>query len=108
MKIWLTLFLWIMATPCWAAEIEPESAETPLATKITDPDDRLSPQVIIERDGDIIREVYKQHGQVVMIKFIPKKGPPWYLLDSDGDGSLETTTEEFAQVQPVYWTLFTW
>lgn len=45
--------------------------------------------VITPRSNERVRE-YRMHGQLFMIEIIPTKGPRYYLLDTDGDGVLET------------------
>ncbi len=97
----------LLLNPAWANDPRPVQ-DPPLPPKVVKPEDRLEPTVTITRKGDVIEETYKRNGQVVMVKFIPKKGPPWYLLDLDGDGVLETRRDDFGDVQPVMWKLFTW
>jgi hypothetical protein len=55
-------------------------------------------EVIIRSDtGPEIQE-YRRGGEVYKVKVTPKKGRPYYLVDSDGNGSLD-------QVQ---WILYSW
>jgi hypothetical protein len=50
-------------------------------------DETLAPPVTIQR-GSV--EEYRANGQLYMIKIVPEAGPPYYLIDNDGDGELET------------------
>ncbi len=49
----------------------------------------LEPEVtIIETDKGTIYE-YRANGQVYMVKVQPFAGPPYYLMDIDGDGEMD-------------------
>jgi hypothetical protein len=67
------------------------------------------PQVtIIERGNDVIEE-YRLQGRLYMIKVTPRKGAPYYLIDTDGDGNLETRRGEMAETPLIpSWILFKW
>lgn len=68
----------------------------------------LQPEVTItKRGGDTIQE-YSINGQVYMVKITPSKGLPYYLIDSDGDGSLETRRNELDDPEVVQWRIFSW
>jgi len=68
----------------------------------------LQPDVTItKRGGDTIEE-YSINGQVYMVKITPSKGLPYYLVDSDGDGSLETRRNELDNPEVVKWRIFSW
>jgi len=47
------------------------------------------PQVTIRETGETVIEEYRIGGELYMIKITPNKGVPYFLVDSDGDGSLE-------------------
>jgi hypothetical protein len=67
------------------------------------------PQVtIIERGSDVVEE-YRLQGKLYMVKVTPRKGPPYYLIDTDGDGNLETRRGEMAETPQIpSWILFKW
>lgn len=44
---------------------------------------------IIQKDEGTVRE-YRVKGKLVAIQVFPKKGPPYFLVDADGDGELES------------------
>jgi hypothetical protein len=53
-------------------------------------------KVTIENgDQELINE-FRINGQLYMIRVTPKKGHEYYLVDSDGDGNLETRWNELA------------
>ena len=55
-----------------------------------------SDEVVIGDDGDQVINEFRVNGQLYMIQVTPKKGPPYYLMDSDGDGDLETRRNELS------------
>ncbi len=72
-------------------------------------EDVQQPQIIVRpsRSGKV--QEYRMGGQLYMVKITPDKGPSYYLVDSDGDGNLETRryniSQDFAVPQ---WTLKRW
>lgn len=66
------LGLFMLALPVHAQEAEP------------------SGEIIIQGQGTSIVEEKRVNGKLYAIKVTPKKGPSYYLVDSDGDGDLET------------------
>jgi len=85
-------------------------ADVPLPPKELDSSARLEPTVTISTDesGQVIEE-YRVQGAVYMVKVTPTTGVPYYLFDSDGDGSLETRwTEVQGVVDPVYYPIKEW
>ncbi|WP_018233229.1 DUF2782 domain-containing protein [Thioalkalivibrio thiocyanodenitrificans] len=69
----------------------------------------MEPQVtIIRRDGEIIEE-YRLHGQLYMVRVTPRTGPPYYLVDTSGDGNLETRSHELdPRLMIPAWTILRW
>lgn len=53
-------------------------------------DDQPVPDVTITRRAEDTVAEYRINGRLYMIKVTPKKGLPYFLIDSDGDGNLET------------------
>lgn len=62
---------------------------------------------IIPREEGMVEE-YREAGRVYMIKITPAKGPPYYLIDTDGDGSLETRRNDLEPPASVQWRIFSW
>ncbi|MEJ2535268.1 MAG: DUF2782 domain-containing protein [Gammaproteobacteria bacterium] len=103
------------AAPPPLPEPQPRSAppaeDVPIPPKIQDERSRLEPTVEIRRDEEEnIIEEYSLEGRVYMVKVTPKKGPPYYYLDDDGDGQLELSERDRAAypVTPVYWKIKEW
>ena len=68
------------------------------------------PQItIIQRDDAIIRE-YRLNGHLYAVKITPESGPPYYLIDTDGDGYMEGQFRDNnnARVIPPMWVLHRW
>lgn len=70
--------------------------------------EELQPEVTIIQRGEDVIEEYRSGGQLYMIKITPSMGKPYYLIDSDGDGSLETRRNDFDNPEIIQWRIFTW
>lgn len=57
-----------------------------------------------ETNGDVISE-YRVQGQLRMVRVQPARGPVYYMIDSNGDGRLDSNKGE---VSPVYYKLYGW
>jgi hypothetical protein len=90
-----------------ALESVPEAAPPPPPR--VQSGENLEPEVTIRADKDAQIEEYRSHGQLYMVKITPKIGKPYYLLDSDGDGKLETRMSHLNSnfVVPS-WVIFSW
>lgn len=67
------------------------------------------PKVTIVRQKEQVIEEYRINGQLYMIKVTPKKGKPYYLVDADGDGNLESRRNDLVPSSLVpTWVLFRW
>ena len=73
------------------------------------PGDSVSaPEVtIIETDTQIITE-YRVRGQLYMVQIQPVAGPPYYLVDSNGDGVLDVQQSDPLSTAVQQWRLFSW
>lgn len=82
--------------------------DVPIPPKLQPPEDDSIPQVSIrtQDNGDRVEE-YRQNGRLTMVKVIPERGAPYFLLDTNGDGRLDTKDGE-GNVAPVYWTIYEW
>jgi len=72
-----------------------------------EPDDE--PEITITRSQSEIIEEYRANGRLYMIKITPKKGFVYFLVDTDGDGSLDSRQNELDEGLLIpSWTLFSW
>ncbi len=70
--------------------------------------EQLQPEVTIRTRGDATVEEYRHNGRLYMVKITPAKGYPYYLIDSDGDGNLDTRRNELDPPNINRWILFRW
>ena len=113
MKKLLIIIMFLLLTPAMAEEppvLEPlpDEASLPPSTGISD-DDQMEPEVTITKWDDAVIHEYRINGQLYMIKIIPSRGYPYYLMDADGDGTMES---RYNQIDPALlvprWMLFRW
>lgn len=73
------------------------------------PADDAEPPISIHATPDTTIEEYRINGKLYMIRITPKKGAPYYLVDADGDGELETRSNELAPDFLIpSWVIFKW
>lgn len=86
-------------------EIPPiDAPEQPLPPKVQE--EQIEPTVTIREEEDRRVEEYSYNGQVYMVKVTPAVGPPYYFIDTDGDGNLETSPDKgLDPVKPVQWKI---
>jgi len=72
-------------------------------------DEGLEPEVKIIKRRDAVIEEYRVNGRLYLVKVMPRFGPPYYLYDRDGNGSLESRllSLEPAPMVP-NWILYSW
>ncbi|MBL4638056.1 MAG: hypothetical protein COC04_03920 [Gammaproteobacteria bacterium] len=68
----------------------------------------IEPEVNIIQKEDRMIEEYRLNGQLYMIKVTPTVGHPYYFMDTDGDGSLETTQHDLDGMLVPNWILLEW
>ncbi|HAS51402.1 MAG TPA: DUF2782 domain-containing protein [Gammaproteobacteria bacterium] len=69
-----------------------------------------APEITIRQMGDQGSiEEYRAGGVLYMIKINPAKGSPYYLVDTDGDGNLETRHSDLQSPLAIpAWVLLRW
>ena len=98
----LLLVLWFIILPVYAQDSLDEQPAI---------DDELSSsgQVTIRGDENEVISEFRINGQLYMIRITPNKGVPYYLVDADGDGDLETRWNELAPDLLIpSWVLLKW
>lgn len=105
----------LAAMPALAQEEMPPPTDTMLTDDAPPPalprDDQegIEPEVTIIRQQDRTIEEYRVNGQLYMIRVTPSRGRPYYLVDADGDGNLETRRNELDPRMLVpSWVIFRW
>ena len=66
------------------------------------------PEVRIIRKKDAVIEEYRVNGRLRFIKITPSVGKPYYMVDTDGDGVLETREDNFSNPPINQWILLEW
>ena len=68
----------------------------------------LEPEItIVETEKGKVQQ-YRMNGQVYMVKVIPLAGAPYYLIDTDGDGELDSQADDIKSISVPKWVLFSW
>ena len=99
-----------LAAPALGQTAEPEPVpEPPPIPEDAPRGESLEPEVtIIQRDKVTLHE-YRLNGRLYAIKVIPRRGRPYFLVDGDGDGVMETRRNELAPDFLIPgWVLFRW
>jgi hypothetical protein len=69
----------------------------------------MQPDVTITKKGKDTVEEYRINGRLYMVKITPVIGPSYYMMDTDGNGTMDqrrgTITEGMKIPQ---WVLFSW
>lgn len=69
----------------------------------------MEPDITIIRKGEQVIEEYRVNGALYMVKITPDSGAPYYIVDTDGDGSLETRRSDLEKGSNVpQWLLHSW
>ncbi len=105
-----SLLLSLVITPfSYAAETDLAPApEPPVLPEQVQSGETLEPEVtIIHKEQETVEE-YRINGRLYQVKITPTKGAPYYLIDTDGDGELETRANDITKSQVPQWVLFSW
>ncbi len=98
-----TALLLALALPATAADAPPPPPAPATENEIPEPEITIRPSA----DGMI--EEYRIKGRLYMVKISPKDAPPYYLIDNDGDGELETRHNGPMESRLIpQWILFRW
>jgi hypothetical protein len=85
----------------------PETAPPP-PTGLSGEED-LQPEVKITKRGEDIIYEYRVNNQLYMVKVVPRIGYPYYLVDQDGNGSLESRYNTLEpNITVPRWVLYRW
>lgn len=97
----------LIATFPLLAFAEPETSVPPPPTGLEE--NQLEPEVRIIKQKDAVINEYRMNGQLYMVKIEPAVGRPYYLLDMDGDGHLESRHNQIdpGMVVPS-WMIYRW
>jgi hypothetical protein len=69
----------------------------------------MEPDITIIRKGKDTIQEYRRNGKLYMIKVLPQIGPAYYMLDSNGDGTLDIKKNDLDKNTNInQWLLFEW
>lgn len=114
---WLTYLIPLMLFSSTTLQAQPLAEVPPPPgmaeqTEVIDPlhqlADDFEPEVQIIRRGDDMIEEFRIQGRLYMVRITPAKGRPYYLIDSDGNGILDTRREALQSPNVVKWRIFSW
>ena len=103
------LFYFILLLALLAPVHAEEDRTAPPPPLPEEPADQLpEPEVkIIHREDRIVEEV-SVNGQLRYVKITPKKGVPYYIVDTDGDGVLDQQFNSLDNPNINQWILLRW
>lgn len=124
-KVIITVFFALLSQHGFAADIMPpptlqiseqaipvptQTEAPPPALPLLEDDSRNipEPEVRIIRKKDTVIEEYRVNGSLRFIKVTPTIGPAYYLVDTDGDGVLETRENDLDNPPISRWILLQW
>ncbi len=108
----ITLGLLFASTALIAGNTNPGGLEpVPEPPELPDPletGENIEPVVTIVHKDDAVIEEYRINGVFYMAKVTPAIGPSYYLIDNNGDGTLNSRRHELDNVIVPQWVLFRW
>ena len=91
-----------------SAELQPVPEPPPIPEKVKS-GETLEPDVTIIKRKDTTVHEYRANGRLYMVKIVPTAGVPYYMVDSDGDGNLETRRDDLASdIAVPGWVILKW
>lgn len=113
MRYLMTLGYILWSSHVFAAdERPPDLAPVPSPPELPEPvesGEPLKPEITIIRKGKQTIQEYRINGQLYMVKIIPDIGPPYYLVDTDGDGNMDVRRSDLMDdIRVPQWVIFSW
>ena len=107
------ILLSFLAFPAFAVDEQPPRLET--VPEVPEPPlpvqsgETLEPDITIIRKGKNTIQEYRSGGRLYMIKVIPDIGPPYYFLDSNGDGTMDVRKNDLDKGSNInMWKILEW
>lgn len=108
-------FCFLMLLPIWcraedAVLVEPPALpEAPELPAPVQSGEEMAPDITIIRKGNDTIQEYRRNGRLYMVKVQPQVGPPYYLLDTNGDGRMDVKKNDLDKASNInQWLLFEW
>jgi len=72
-------------------------------------EEEQEPEVVIRKRGKNMVEEYRINGRLYKVKVTPDIGPPYYMMDTDGDGIMDQRHDKLGGAMSTpQWVLFSW
>jgi len=103
----------LIASLSWAQESAAPAGLEPIPDGVPEAGQETgvpAPEITIRQRGERGSiEEYRAGGVLYMVKVVPAKGASYYLVDTDGDGDLETRYSELGEGMLIpAWVLLRW
>jgi hypothetical protein len=106
------ILLYLLAFPLLAAEKPPALEAVPDAPEspaVVESGEEMEPDITITRKAKKTIQEYRRGGKLYMIKVIPDIGPPYYFLDTNGDGKMDVRRTDLDRDSNInMWKLLEW
>jgi hypothetical protein len=109
------ILLSLLAFPVYAYAVDeqpptleavPDAPEPPLPVQNGE---TMEPDITIIRKGKETIQEYRRGGRLYMIKVVPAIGPPYYFLDTNGDGKMDVRRNDVDKELDInMWKLLEW
>jgi hypothetical protein len=112
-RLLVVMFMFLsVGTPVTAGDTEPELKDVPEPPDIPpaiESGEPIEPEITIIKKQDATVYEHRINGRLYMVKIVPLIGKPYYLVDQDGDGSLETRVNDiYSNINVPQWVIFEW
>ncbi|MGR9088027.1 MAG: DUF2782 domain-containing protein [Gammaproteobacteria bacterium] len=108
------ILLCLVAFPVYAVDdkppnLEPAPEEGPEPPLPVESGETIEPDITIIRKGKDTIQEYRRSGRLYMIKVIPDIGPPYYFIDTDGDGRMDVRGNDLDRGSNInMWKILEW
>lgn len=107
------ILLYLIALPVLAVDERPPSVdpvpEVPDLPLPVQSGEDMEPDITIIRKSKKTIQEYRRGGKLYMVKIIPDVGPPYYFIDSDGDGKMDVRGNDLDKGARVnMWKILEW
>ncbi len=107
------ILLSLLAFPVYAADEQPPTLEE--VPDVPEPPlpiqngETMEPDITIIRKGNDTIQEFRRAGKLYMVKVVPAVGPPYYFIDTNGDGKVDVRRNDLDRGSEVQmWKLFEW
>jgi hypothetical protein len=108
----LRIFSLFLLVCCLSARAEEAPAPVPDPPDLPPPvesGEPMEPDITIIRRGQETIEEYRINNRLYMVKIKPVIGPPYYLVDTNGDGNMDVRRSDNEEGMRIpQWVLFSW